>query len=108
MILDPMDEHLCVRYANYRKGLLSGQGQDWSVAAVRRDLYATLLAARRVSECEPLTITVGLKQTMSILRLDLSDSQLVITKEGRSDPAIRCPAESFYFDAYHRGHALGP
>jgi hypothetical protein len=100
VILDPLDESLCTRYANYRGGLLSGQGKDWTVESVRRDLCATLLAACIYSETEPLTITVGLKRTMSILRYDLSDTRLVITKEGRSDPAICCPSESFYFDAY--------
>lgn len=100
VLLDPTDEILCRRYANYRRGLLSGKGKDWTVESVRRDLYATLLAACTYSDTEPLTVTVGLKRTMSILRYDLSDSRLVITKEGRSDPAICCPSDSFYFDAY--------
>jgi hypothetical protein len=100
VILDPLNETLCRRYANYRRGLLSGRGREWTVESVRRDLYATLLAACVYSDTEPLTVTVGLKQTMSILRYDLSDTRLVITKEGRADPAICCPSGSFYFDAY--------
>jgi hypothetical protein len=100
VILDPQDEQLCLRYANYREGLLSGKGRDWTVESVRRDLYATLLAALTYNVREPLTVTVGLKRTMSILRYDLSDSRLVITKEGRSDPAIACPGGSFFYDAY--------
>lgn len=100
VILDPQDEDLCRRYANYRQGLLSGKGRSWTIESVRRDLYATLLAARAYNETEPLTVTVGLKRAMSILRYDLSDSGLVITKEGRSDPAISCPAGSFFYDAY--------
>lgn len=100
VILDPSDEALCERYANYRKGLTSGVGRDWTVANVRRDLYATLLAAKRYNDTEPLTITIGLKGNMSILRYDLSDSRLVITKEGKRDPAISCPDGSFYYNAY--------
>jgi hypothetical protein len=100
VILDPQDDELCTRYANYRKDLLSSAGRDWTVEAVRRDIYATLLAAQAYSYSEPLNVTVGLKRTMSILRYDLSDRGLVITKEGRGDPAISCPADSFYYDAY--------
>jgi hypothetical protein len=100
LILDPTDDALCTRYANYRRGLASGEGRDWTVESVRRDLYATILAACTYNETEPLTVTVAVKSNMSILRYDFSDSRLVITKEGKTDPAICCPAESFYFDAY--------
>jgi hypothetical protein len=97
VILDPRDAELCQRYADYRGGV---EGKAWSVDDVRRDLYATMLAAYHHSQTAPLTVTLAVKQTMSILRYDLSDSQLVITKEGRTDPAIFCPAESFYYKAY--------
>ena len=100
VLLDPQDESLCLSYANYRRGLASGKGRDWTVDSVRRDIYATLLAAQTYHEKEPLTVTVALKQRMSILRYDLSDSRLVITKEGRNDPAIACPAGSFHYEAY--------
>jgi hypothetical protein len=100
VILDPLDEELCRRYANYRQGLASGQGQNWTIERVRRNLYSTILAAQTYSERDPLTVTLALKRTMSILRYDLSDSRLVITKEGLNDPAITCPAGSFYYDAY--------
>jgi hypothetical protein len=100
VILDPLDAELCRRYARYREGLRSGQGREWSVDAVRSDIYATLLAAHVYCERAPLTVNVALKSTMSILRYDLCDRQLVITKEGTTDPAIACPAESFYYHAY--------
>jgi hypothetical protein len=100
VILDPQDEELCRRYANYRAGLQSGLNKNWTVDAVRHDIYATLLAALRFNETEPISVTLGLKSTMSILRYDLSDARIVITKEGKADPAITCPAKSFYYDTY--------
>jgi hypothetical protein len=100
MILDPVEEDLCRRYADYRQGVASGADGVWTVGRVREDIYATLLACARFNRTAPLSVTVALKSTMSILRYDLSDVQLVITKEGSKDPAILCPGGSFYYDAY--------
>jgi hypothetical protein len=99
VILDPTDEDLCRRYGNYRTGVTK-TGEIYSVDRVRIDIYATILAALEFNEREPLNVIVALKKNMSILRYDLSDEQLVITKEGKTDPAISCPAESFYYDAF--------
>jgi hypothetical protein len=100
LILDPCDKDLCLRYAEYRQGLQSAKGQRWTLERVRGDLYATVLAALAYSRSEPLDVSVAVKRTMSSLRYDLSDSRLVITREGRSDPAISCPDGSFYYEAY--------
>lgn len=99
VILDPTDEDLCRRYGNYRTGV-NKEDQVYSVDRARIDIYATILAALEFNAREPLNVSVALKRTMSILRHDLSDEQLVITKEGRTDPAIACPADSFYYDAF--------
>jgi hypothetical protein len=99
VILDPMDEDLCLRYANYRQALQDG-GTEWTLNRVRTDIYATLLACAFFNQKSPLAVTAALKSTMSILRYDLSDAELVITKEGARDPAIACPRSSYHYDAY--------
>ncbi|HEX5592128.1 MAG TPA: hypothetical protein VFX35_02130 [Solirubrobacterales bacterium] len=99
VILDPTDESLCRHYGNYRNGIAKAD-EEYSVDRVRIDIYATILAALEFNEREAVDITLGLKKTMSILRYDLSDQQLVITKESKTDPAIACPSDSFYYDAF--------
>ena len=99
VILDPVNEDLCLRYANYRQALEDG-GAGWTLDRVRCDIYATLLACAFFNQKSPLAVTAAVKSTMSILRYDLSDAQLVITKEGSKDPAIACPRESYHYDAY--------
>jgi hypothetical protein len=99
VILDPTDEDLCRRYGGYRTGV-NKMSEVYSVDRVRIDIYATILAALDFNGREPLNVAVALKSTLSILRYDLSDDQLVITKEGKTDPAIACPANSFYYDAF--------
>lgn len=100
VILDPTDEDLCRHYGNYR-GRVASPKKTFSVDQIRVDIYATILAAAEFNEGHPLDVTVALKRTMSILRYDMGDHQLVITKEGRTDPAIACPDNSFYYDAFH-------
>jgi hypothetical protein len=100
LILDPRDEELCHCYADYRSGLASAEGQQWTVRRVRGDLYATVLAALAYSNSFPLDVTVALKTSMSSLRYDLSESVLVVTREGRQDPALSFPSGSFHYDAY--------
>lgn len=99
VILDPTDEDLCRHYGNYRSGVTKSD-ENYSVDRVRIDIYATILAALNFNERDPLDITVSLKKTMSILRYDLNDEGLVITKENKTDPAIACPAASFYYNAF--------
>jgi hypothetical protein len=100
LILDPRDEALCLRYAEYRQGLQSAKGQQWTLQRVRGDLYATVLAALAYGTSMPLDVTVALKASMSSLRYDLSDSVVVVTREGRQDPALAFPVGSFHYDAY--------
>ena len=99
VILDPTDEDLCRHYGNYRSSIADSD-RDYSVDRVRIDIYATILAAIEFNGRDALDIVIALKRTMSILRYDLSDQQLVMTKESKTDPAIACPAESFYYDAF--------
>lgn len=99
VILDPRNEDVCRRYGNYRSGVAKA-GESYSIDRVRTDIYATILSALDHNARAPLNVTVALKTTMSILRYDLSDGQLIITKEGTTDPAIAYPSDSFYYDAF--------
>jgi hypothetical protein len=100
--LDPRDEPACKRYAEYRAGVRTGRDDpNWSANRVRQELYATVLCAYGWKASEPLLeVTVALKHTVSVFRFDLGRRALIITKEDPLEPALRCPENSFFYDAF--------
>jgi hypothetical protein len=101
LLLDPVNEPLCNTYAEFRRGVRTGKDGDWTVQRVRRDIYATVLAACVCSHSDPLlTVRVAIKQGASIFRSDLSDEQLVITREDPTEPALVCLRGSYFYEAF--------
>lgn len=102
-ILDPRDEAACAAYATYRRGVRTGQDADWSSARVRCDLLATIVAAAVMSDEHPLLdIRIILKRSSSILRVDASDEQLILTREDPNEPALVCDQGSYFYDAFRQ------
>ena len=89
-IIDPTDEQVCQRYADYRRSLSPGPdstGELWTLDRTRKESFATILASCWYRQRFTfLTIAVGLSATMSTFRWDMSSGCLVITQE---DPAGR-------------------
>jgi hypothetical protein len=102
-ILDPRAEAACLAYAEYRRGVRTGADRDWTIEAVRRDLYATIVAAAVFNDEYPLlSVAVNLKKSTSILRVDSSDQGLVITREDPKEPGLVCEAGSYFFDTFRQ------
>ncbi|WCT11552.1 hypothetical protein [Mucilaginibacter jinjuensis] len=102
-LIDPADVELCQTYANYRKSLRSAQGSEhaWTANFVRRELLTTIIIAvvyRSMNQL--LDIEVRLKNSFSTLRIDMSSSVAIITKEDKNEPAIVCRDGSFLYKAY--------
>ncbi|MGH2989726.1 MAG: hypothetical protein ACRDMA_07655 [Solirubrobacterales bacterium] len=101
--MDPREENACRAYGEYRRGVRTGREKDWSLAGVRRDLYATIVAAAVFNDEYPLlNVAVNLKKSTSILRVDSSDQGLVITREDPAEPGLVCEAGSYFFDAFRQ------
>ncbi|HEU5063625.1 MAG TPA: hypothetical protein VFT79_10820 [Solirubrobacterales bacterium] len=102
-ILDPWDKEACEAYATYRRGVRTGQGGDWSPGRVRCDLLATIVKAAVLCAENPLLdIRIALRRSSSILRVDASDKQLIITREDPSDPGIVCDRGTYFYDAFRQ------
>ncbi|HWM55515.1 MAG TPA: hypothetical protein VNO20_09025 [Solirubrobacterales bacterium] len=101
IILDPENERICTAYANYRRGLRTGRGNDWDLRSVRADLCATIVLAALHKSREPLLdIRLFVKAQSPVFRVDASGEHLVLTREDPAEPALACGAGTHFFDAF--------
>ncbi|MFD6225278.1 hypothetical protein ACFWFZ_00055 [Streptomyces sp. NPDC060232] len=86
-IVNPADERACAAYARFRQ-MFGGQRRGdevWTTDRVRRESYATVLAACWYQrQLTTLEISVHLSSAVPTLRFDLSETCLVITQDDRS------------------------
>ncbi|SRR5216683_210192 len=105
-IIDPTDEEVCRRYADFRRSLSSrpdSTGELWTVDRTRKESFATILAACWYRQRFTfLSIEVGLSHVMTTFRWDMSSRFLIITEEAPNRPAIMIDAEKPYYRAYSR------
>ncbi|SDI10187.1 hypothetical protein [Nonomuraea jiangxiensis] len=100
-IIDPSNLEVCEAYARYRRSLSDSPdatGETWTTDRVRKESYATILAAFwHRQRYGLLDIGVGLSSTMTTFRWDLSASRLIMTVE---DPnmAMTALAGTFYYE----------
>lgn len=101
-LLDLRDDGLCTAYARYRGAVRTGQGDpDWTLQRVRREICATIVSAYAWRHSERLLqVRVALRSSLSLFRLDLGDSGLVITKEDPREPALSCPSGTFFYNSF--------
>ncbi|MFE5490101.1 hypothetical protein ACFQ8S_27510 [Streptomyces virginiae] len=86
-IVNPADERACAAYARFRQ-MFGGQRRGdevWTTDRVRRESYATVLAACWYQrQLTTLEISVHLSAAVPTLRFDLSETCLVITQDDQS------------------------
>jgi hypothetical protein len=102
LMLDPTNTIACENYATHRQRLRSAvKSEPWTVDRVRIELNATVIAAYYFkSQVPSLRITIGLLDKISIFRIDLASKLLVMTKEGREEPALRCDSGTFFYNSF--------
>jgi hypothetical protein len=101
-IIDPSNEEVCESYAHFRRSLSDrpdGTGELWTTDRVRKESFATVLAAFwHRQRYGLLDIGVGLSPTMTTFRWDLSSHAVIMTVE---DPnrAMTALAGTFYYES---------
>jgi hypothetical protein len=99
-IIDPTDENVCRRYADFRSSLSPGPdstGELWTLDRTRQESFATILASCWYRQRFTfLTITVGLSPTMSTFRWDMSAQGIIITEEHGSHAMVIDAAKPYY------------
>jgi hypothetical protein len=101
-LLDPANEQVCEKYANYRRRLeeqrLNGPDASWTRGRVQLECMASLLAATWFHQHENLRIEIGMLDRLSSLRYDISDQMAITTNENPRFPAfvIRKSSQMYY------------
>lgn len=103
-IIDPTNETVCTEYAGFRRALSDrpdGTGETWTTERVRRESFATVLAACWYRQrFGLLDIDLGLSSTMTTFRWDVSSSAVIITQEDHGAPAMMIERGKLYYDRY--------
>lgn len=101
LLLDPTNEKLCERFAQYRQSLKASGRGPWTSGRVKTEVLATILRTLIVKDKQPqLRIDIGLRDTFSTLRYDVSSKYVIISKEEADAPGIRCDAPGYYYKSY--------
>jgi hypothetical protein len=105
-IIDPSDEKLCAAYAQFRRSLSDqpdATGEVWTVDRVRKEAYATVLAACWYQQHFTfVTIEVGLSSVLTTFRWDMTPHRLIITQEDPQFPAMMLEPGKYYYEIYSR------
>lgn len=102
-IIDPLNIDICLKYAEYRRGLntASNQPQLWNFRYVRNQSFATIVKSIIISSQEPLIdISIRLKNHFSLFRVDASSSSVIVTKEDPREVAFVFYRNSTSFNSY--------
>lgn len=100
LVLDP---RLANKYFALTRTRLTVEekNKSWTEESIKLEIYATILTTYAFKATEPsLEIEVGLLNTLSVYRVDLSSKLALITTEGIKDSAIKCDENSFYYQTY--------
>jgi hypothetical protein len=98
LTLDPDYAPVCRTYAELRAARRSGRGQNWTEAAVRNEVLATVLSAFQWQEKEPLLeVELGFKRTCTLTRLEINDSFAIRTSEDPGESAMLFPKDASFY-----------
>jgi len=105
-IIDPSNEAVCVTYTRFRRSLSTrpdGTGEPWTPERTRKESYATVLAACwYLQRFAFLTVELGLSDTMSTFRWDLSSRCVIMTQEDPASPSLMFEKPSPHYRSYNR------
>ncbi|MEU6573718.1 hypothetical protein [Streptomyces sp. NPDC046805] len=100
-ILDPRDQVLCQRYADFFRYGVEDPNEDeesWTGEGTQRELYSTIFAACWYKQRHPLLkIEVALSSTMTLFRWDMTQNYLFITERGPRFPAMVIEEGCFFY-----------
>jgi hypothetical protein len=100
LMLDPSDDALLDQYVAFR-GAESHDGQPWSRARVRHDIYASLLLIAVQAVRNPrLEIEIGFSSAFWTLSQDMSQRMILVTGQYKGDPAIRLGSDGVHYNSW--------
>jgi hypothetical protein len=99
--MDPDNHDLCQTYADYRSGLRTGKENQWSARSVKQDICASIVLAAMYSQREgQLDVSLFVKSSSPVFRIDASDKRVILTREDPNEPGLSCSAETHFFNSF--------
>ena len=109
VITDPRDQAACDYYVAYRRQARSTEffDDDWSLETIRVELLATIIAIIRLANLNRnIEADIGLRKTISLIRIDRSSDRVITTLEDPQEPAFDYPKGSRFYDYMRRQCAM--
>jgi hypothetical protein len=100
-IIDPRDEALCRRHAQYREEIRGiDQGKVYTPHDVAREVLVTILHCAWHVVNNRMSIDLYLTGVFDPLRVDSCDEGMIVTVEDRRKPALKIGPENFMYDHF--------
>ena len=100
IIIDPDKEESCKFYASFGHGDRKHGRRIQSVRDVRIELLTTFLSCLEINQSPFIKLNLFVTDKISISRMDISDSALLLTKPYHGDPALHFPKDTFFYASY--------
>lgn len=101
IIMNPNNPKLCKNYASYKNSLDFKNKYDWSQNSTRVNLFATILKSTQYeNQSNFLNVSIYIKDYFSLMRTELTQSKVIITKEDPSIPVISLEKKSYLYSPY--------
>jgi len=101
IIMNPNNPKLCENYANYKNSLDFKNNNKWTQKSTRVNLFATILKATQYeNQSNFLDVNIYVKDYFSLMRTELTQNKVIITKEDPSIPVISLEKKSYLYSPY--------
>ena len=101
-VIDPNNEFLCGKYAEFRGAQKEAKGQDfWTIENVRCQIISTIVMACYWGKKQTsLKVSIFLRNHFTIFRVDLADNGVMITRENAKANALFFPKGTQHYKSF--------
>lgn len=95
-LIDPANQELCARHAEYRGNINAiDKGRKYDSAAVSLEVMVTIVIAAWYARNKGMDISIFLSGKFDPIRIDGSDEAMILTVEDRRSPALMITQKHF-------------
>lgn len=100
VVLDPRDEELCKFYIDQDFSRLNEKSSPNAVVELQAEIVATIFKCIQFNSHSFIDSKVYLSKNVTISRLDISQTGIMLTKPYKGDPALFFPVNTFFYNSY--------
>jgi len=100
-VIDPLDNALCQRHAEYRNRINSiDKGKKYEANTVALEVVVTIIYCAWYVANKSVSIDLFLLSVFDPVRLDSNDEAMIITVEDRRSPALKLSKQHFMYEHF--------